>query len=384
MANSLAWFLYNKGKTSLRSKIKPKVTFITSSMNLGGAERQLLLLCNELMHEVEIEIISLDASGPLLPKYKTAWPDLKVVDSRKLNPFFVLLGLRKLIKISRPDVVVTWLYRADLLGGLASRLAANTPVIWSARNSSIPNLGPIKKTILRSFSHVIPKIVVANGFPALNFHVSIGYQDKKLRRIPNLVSPWTQNVKSQSKLLGDVVGEDELRIGLAARQVPGKGILETIHSVLERRNQMPRIELSLIGQETEIAKEWRDSNLYCGYSVEQISSDIDLSSWFSSLDLYLMPSTMWESQPNALIEAISIGCPVLVSNTISLEIDIPEVSKFSILETEWLDKAIHQMTKLSSEERQKNAEDLREQVYNLYAPSSIRTLWLQAICEVKI
>lgn len=383
MASSLTWFFDNKGKTSLRSETKPKVTFVTSSMNLGGAERQLLLLCDELKDEVEIEIISLDAIGPLLPRYKAAWPNLQLVDSRKLNPFFVLLKLRKLIKISRPDVVITWLYKADVLGGLASKLTASTPVIWSARNSSIPNFGRIKKFILILFSRLIPKIVVANGLPALNFHISIGYEEIKLRRIPNLISPWTQNVTSQSRLFGDLSGMKTLRVGIAARQVPGKGILETIHSIVERENEMLEIELSIIGQETEISQKWRKSNLYCGYSAEQMSSDHDLSRWFSGLDLYLMPSTMWESQPNSLIEAILIGCPVLVSSTIDLEIEIPQISRFSILESGWLDSALDRMLALSSEDRHKTAEELRDQVFNLYATSNVRSLWLQAICEAK-
>ena len=154
-----------------------KVLFVTSSLNLGGAERQLLLLCENLRSQVEIQIISLDPDGPLKEKYLQAFPEIFFLDKSSL--FNCFYRLRKIIKTSNPDVVITWLYRADLLGGLATKLAGNIPIIWSARNSSIPNFTFLKRRLLTVLSKIIPRMVVANGSPAHDFHTSIGYPSKK-------------------------------------------------------------------------------------------------------------------------------------------------------------------------------------------------------------
>jgi glycosyltransferase involved in cell wall biosynthesis len=381
MANSLAWYLYNKGKTSLRSKIKPKVTFITSSMNLGGAERQLLLLCNELMHEVEIEIISLDASGPLLPKYKTAWPDLKVVDSRKLNPFFVLLGLRNLIKISRPDIVITWLYKADILGGIATKLIyTKTPVLWSARNSEIPNLSFVKKWMLTFLSKKIPTIIVANGSPAIEFHKSLGYPQRKVRKIGNLLAPWTAIARSDSRLLSGFVGMADIRLGLAARQVSGKGILETISAV---ENCSFAIDLQIIGQNTPESLGWRSSGKYRGYDVREITDDRKLEEWFTSLDLYLMSSNQWESQPNALLEAIAIGCPVLISDKIKLDFALPPELTYNSSEVGSLEDAISTLASLEADHLRRLVTSLQQLVLMRFSKERVVGEWLDLIRGAK-
>ncbi len=381
MANSVAWFLFNKGKTSLRSEIKPKVTFITSSMNLGGAERQLLLLCNELMHEVEIEIISLDASGPLLPKYKTAWPNLKFVDSRKLNPFFVLLRLRKLIKINRPDVVITWLYRADILGGIATKLTCtNTPVLWSARNSEIPNLSFVKKWMLMFLSKKIPASIVANGNPAIEFHKSLGYPQRKVRKIENLLAPWTAIARSDSRLLSGFVGMADIRLGLASRQVSGKGILETISAV---ENCSFTIDLQIIGQNTPESSGWRTSEKYRGYDVREITDDRELAEWFTSLDLYLMSSSQWESQPNSLLEAIAIGCPVLVSDRIMLDVALPSELTYNSSDVGSLEKAISTLASLETGHLLRLVGSLQELVLLRFSRERVIGEWLDLIRGAK-
>lgn len=382
MANSVIGLIDCKDKKSLSAISRPRVTFVTASMNLGGAERQLLLLCNELKYEVEIEIVSLDASGPLLPRYKAAWPDLKIVDSKKLNPFFVLFELRKLIKISRPDVVITWLYRADILGGIATKLIGKkTPVLWSARNSEIPNLNFVKKWMLLMLSRKIPASIVANGNPAIEFHKSLGYPQEKIRRIENLPAPWTTIARSDSRLLSGFVGMENIRIGIAARQVSGKGILETI-SAVEKCNFS--IDLQIIGQNTTESFGWRSSGKYRGHNVREITDDQELAAWFASLDLYLMSSSQWESQPNSLLEAIAIGCPVLVSDRIKLDIEIPSELTYNSLDVRSLGDTLGNLATLETNHLLGLVSSLQELVLMRFSRERIIGEWLVLIRGAKL
>jgi glycosyltransferase involved in cell wall biosynthesis len=356
-----------------------KILFITSSLNLGGAERQLFLLCNELRDYFEINILSLDGQGPLFSKYQNELDGFETIQSTQLGVLGVLLKLKKVIALHNPDVVVTWLYKADILGGIVTKLTSKTPVIWSARNSELPGFSKLKKLLLSSLSKTIPDYVVANGSPALSFHKTMGYPSRKLITIPNLVSPWTANVKSNSQLLQHVRPLTCVRIGIASRQVSGKGILETIASLSNLPKNFPQIELQIIGQTTSESIEWRRQGLYGKMKVREISSDEDLAQWFSNLDLYLMPSTSWESQPNSLIEAIVIGCPVLCSNKFTLDLDLPSNNLFDPLDAGSLISALSKIFDQSGSALNESASQLRLYLQKSNNSISTKKAWISLI-----
>jgi glycosyltransferase involved in cell wall biosynthesis len=351
-------------------------------MNLGGAERQLLLLCNELKSEYEVEIISLDAVGVLMRKYKEEWPDLKIIDSAKNSNLLVLSKLRKQIKKNHPDIVITWLYKADILGGIATKSIGKIPIIWSARNSSIPNFGFFEKLLLKTLSHFLPDWVVANGLPATEFHKTMGYPNKKISIIPNLVSPWTSKVKSNSKLLTDKRPINSLKVGIAARQVSGKGILETISAISNLPTSFPEIALMISGQSSHESEGWRSDGLYAGHEVRLIKSDNELAEWFASLDIYLLASTSWEGQPNSLIEAISIGCPVLYSSRFDFDFGLSPLHAYDPLTQDGLQRALGTILDQSTTELLEATLKPKMYIQDMSEPHRIRSYWSELITRL--
>jgi glycosyltransferase involved in cell wall biosynthesis len=366
---------------SLASAQKMRVLFVTSSLNLGGAERQLLMLCANLETKVDVQIVSLESEGPLKEKYLNSFPGILFLNEE--NPLRQINKLRKIIRISKPDVVVTWLYRADLLGGIAAKLAGDKPVIWSARNSAIPNFSNSKKILLSICSRIIPRVIVANGTPAYNFHTFIGYPSKKLVIIPNLLAPWTSGTRSKSKLLHENVVIDKLRIGIAARQVSGKGIIETIDIVARLSQECPAIELLLIGQDSEESQEWKAKNLYRGHLVESLDNDRDVMEWFSNLDVYLMASTSWESQPNSLIEAVAIGCPALVSDRIQLDPRMPPLMRFDPTSKLSFEESLRGLLLKSPEEIRVLTASARKSLLSSFSGHSVCASWIKLISQTQ-
>ena len=158
---------------------KRKILFVTTSLNLGGAERQLLLLIERLGVIFDVELISLSSSGPLKQEYLKIIPNMQICDFRQMAMIKTFFQLFLSIRKTKPDLVITWLYKADILGGIASKFVGSTPVIWSARNSKVPDITKTKIFILKFFSKFIPDKIVANGLPAVQYHQSIGYPIKK-------------------------------------------------------------------------------------------------------------------------------------------------------------------------------------------------------------
>ena len=98
--------------------------------------------------------------------------------------------LIKLILNLKPDIVQTLLVHADLIGGLASKLAGVKKIIWNVRYSNF-EIGKAKlKTIfiikiLAKFSYFLPSRIIINSKRAKKLYVKIGYDKKKLNFIPN-------------------------------------------------------------------------------------------------------------------------------------------------------------------------------------------------------
>jgi glycosyltransferase involved in cell wall biosynthesis len=360
-------------------KDKKRILFITSSLNLGGAERQLLLLCDELRSEFNVEIVSLDKDGPLLSRYQDSSHELKMIEPSYLGVLGDLFRLIKVLRQTKPDAVVTWLYEADILGGVATKLTSKSPIIWTARNSALPRFGYLKKLALLLLSKTIPDYVIANGRPAFKFHKSIGYPARKLMVIPNLIAPWTGHMKSSSKLLGQIRPIDQLRIGIASRQISGKGIIETIEALKSFPAHFPRIDLDIIGQTTSESMEWRRQGYYGNLEVKAVSSDADLSQWFGNLDLYLMPSTSWESQPNSLLEAIAVGCPILCSDRFQLDIELPLTSLFNPLDPNSLEQALTRIFEQSGNQVTELTSQMKSHILQLNNGTSIKKSWISLI-----
>jgi glycosyltransferase involved in cell wall biosynthesis len=330
-----------------------------------------------LKSEFDIQLVSLSTDGPLKEKYLQSFPNTLFLG--KKNILYQILQLARAIKSHRPDIVITWLYRADLLGGIAAKLAGNYPVLWSARNSAIPNFVITKKIALTFFSKFIPKKIVANGLPAYNYHKLIGYPEKKLLVIPNFLSPWTTDLRSNSHLIQEVVSMHKLRVGIAARQVSGKGILETIKALSDNTSQLPLIDLTIIGQRTFESSRWEAKGAYLGHNVSEIISDGELADWFQSLDLYLMASTAWESQPNSLLEAVAIGCPILVSKSIALDIQIPPNLLFNPNDPSSLVKGIQLLLSQNVSKRRIDVESLSSQVNDKFGDEENLKKWSEII-----
>src|SRR5262245_4738270 len=67
------------------------------------------------------------------------------VDSLRMRPGIPNpVGMLRLIRRLRqdpPNVMQTWMYHADLLGGLAAKLVGGIPVAWGLRQSNLSSNG---------------------------------------------------------------------------------------------------------------------------------------------------------------------------------------------------------------------------------------------------
>lgn len=98
--------------------------------------------------------------------------------------------LSEWMKSFRPDVVQTWLYHADLLGGIAAQMAGIRRVISSVSQSNLSWKGNKWSTLLAAafcavLSWRLPNRIVCCLETARQAHVKCGYCAPRMLVIPN-------------------------------------------------------------------------------------------------------------------------------------------------------------------------------------------------------
>lgn len=101
----------------------------------------------------------------------------------------IFLRLLQMLRLSRPDVVQTWMYHADLLGGLAARMAGIKNVIWGIRTTDVSAGGGRATAGVRwlcaRLSHWVPHTIVCAAEASRRVHVALGYRADCMVVVPN-------------------------------------------------------------------------------------------------------------------------------------------------------------------------------------------------------
>ena len=100
-----------------------KILHIITGLNDGGAEAVLYRLCKfDSAHKhIVVSLMVEGKYGPLLKELGVKLYCLNMPAGR--IRFSGMIKLFKLLRQHKPDVIQTWMYHADLIGGVVGRLA---------------------------------------------------------------------------------------------------------------------------------------------------------------------------------------------------------------------------------------------------------------------
>ncbi len=167
-----------------------KVLHIITGLQNGGAEGALFRLVTAPSHHTHHVVSMMDSGvhGESLVRAGIAVHLLKMPRGR-----VTFSGMRSLVRILRrvrPDVVQTWMYHADLLGGMVARLAGYRTVVWGVRASDAHHHGGavLPALLVRAgawVSRIIPTRIVFASYSGARIHQAAGYADDRSIVIPN-------------------------------------------------------------------------------------------------------------------------------------------------------------------------------------------------------
>lgn len=304
-----------------------KIAFIITGLSTGGAETMLLKLLQNIDRERFIPIVvSLIDKGTIGPRIEALGIPVHTLGMRRSapNPFLVF-KLTRLLKNYSPDVVHTWMYHADLLGGVAARFAGCRNVIWCIRHSNLSKKENKATTLVVAkicalVSGRIPVKILSCSHKALEVHSALGYQPNKMAVIPNgfELDEFGPNPETRQRIRQQLdIPIDCLVVGLVARFDPQKnhlGFVECASIVSER---LPHVRFVLAGLGVD------DQNQTLVARIEEhglrekfrlLGRREDIPSLMTAFDVLVSSSSHGEAFPNVLGEAMACHVPCVVTD----------------------------------------------------------------------
>ncbi len=366
--------------------MKPlRVLHIITGLGVGGAERMLVNLLERAERDPRglftSEVISLRAAGPMAEPIQALGVPVRGLNMRPNLPNPLLVArLAGWIRQSRPDVVQTWMYHANLIGGAAVKLAGHTPLAWAIHQTAIDfeTFKPATLKIVRASawaSRWMPDAVVCVAEASRETHAGLGYDRSRMRVIPNGFD--TQRFKpdpaarqAARRSLG--IPMDAPALGMFARFHPMKNHANFLRAAGLVQAQLPEARFILCGQGVDQANpqlaEWAAEAGLGGERLHLLGPRDDIPALLAALDLYVSPSRR-EAFPMSIGEAMACGVPCVVTDVGDSALMIADTGRVvPQADPAALAEACLELLRLPEEERKALGEAARsrvEQEYNL-------------------
>lgn len=305
-----------------------RVLHIIVGLEVGGAELMLARLVTESSRHSRgycHAIVSLTQAGPLGEGLRAAGIEVHALGMHSYASLpLALWRLQALIRRQRPDIVQTWMYHADLLGGLAARLAGVRTVIWGIRTTEFSAGGVARVTqwvrwLCARLSRWLPQRIVCAAEASRRLHVALGYDAARMVVVSNgfdplVLSTTPEQVQAVRSSCG--WGADTLVLGAVGRFNPDKDFRNFVRAAGLLAPRFPALRFLLVGRGCDAANEdLRDwiAQAGCPDRFALLGRRADMPACLAAMDVFCL-SSRTEGFPNVLGEAMAMGRPCVATD----------------------------------------------------------------------
>jgi glycosyltransferase involved in cell wall biosynthesis len=373
-----------------------RILHIISGLGVGGAETLLYRLIRESQGDgTEHMVISLSSFDLMADRIRTAGAEVRILGMLRGAPQPLLIGrMINWIVAFKPDVVQTWMYHADLFGGIAAH-AARRILAWREKGSSRfgllwaihqtefptfsggPKLGLVAK-FCAMVSSRIPDLIVCCAHSAKASHVRGGYCAERMLVIRNgfdthLFRPLESARISLRQSLG--VDEEVPIVGIVGRYHAAKDYGNFVAAIGRVHQQLPKCQYVMIGQDLD-----RDNRALCDLLDEAGVSGAchlmgprnDLQLLIPGFDVFCLSSRS-EGFPTVVGEAMACGVPCVATDVGDTALLVGNQGRIVPPENpEALASGLLSLLTLSTDEQRSLGALARERIHSLF---SIESTW---------
>lgn len=304
---------------------RPKILHVITGLATGGAEMMLARLAGGLAADFDQRVISLTQRGSVADLLTAAGIPVDVlgISIERPNPLLVV-RLARQIRAFRPNIVQTWLYHSDLVGGLAARLVKVRAVVWNIRSNELPTDATKARTrwvmfACAALSRVVPDRVVCCSEAAVRTHIKSGYVAQRMILIPNGfdVARLRPDPTARERLIGMLgLPAGSRVVGNVARFDPFKDHETILRAAAIVRKELRNAYFVMIGRgmdsENAALGTWLDQyGLRC--AVRLLGERTDIPEITAGFDI-ACSSSVSEAFPNTLAEAMACGVPCVATD----------------------------------------------------------------------
>jgi glycosyltransferase involved in cell wall biosynthesis len=304
-----------------------RVAHVITGLQTGGAEVMLArLLAATDRDRFDSTVLALRGWGPIGDQIAALGVPVEALGlAPGLGAPAALAGLGQRLRRFRPDVVQTWLYHADLVGGLAGRLVAGAPVVWGLHSSNLEP-GIVKPGTIRiahacaRLSGWLPAAIVCCSEATREAHARFGYRPDKLVVIPNGIDPaaFRPDPAARAAVRAELgLPADALVVGMIARFDPQKDHRTFVRAAAIAAAADPRLRFLLCGDRVspDNAELWGWIEAAgIGDRVHLLGPRRDVARLAAALDLGTLSSAAVEALPLVIAETMACGVPCVVTD----------------------------------------------------------------------
>lgn len=307
----------SKGCMQFQSKPRKKrVAFVINSLCGGGAERAMTTLLRASIDEAaefELELFLLDDVAIEYPL--PSWLRVRQFDCR-LSMVRSLFALRRGISEFSPDLILSFLTRANIAAVILGRLFG-VPVIVSERVNTTSHLGGgfaatlVKKLVRWTYPRATKVIAVSSGV-ADDLVTAFGVPEEKIIVIANPID--ADFIAEAADAKTNEVSSGEPYIVSMGRLVPNKNFALLIEAFARSKIGGKLTIFGEGGERESLTRLIKERGLEG--SVELLGFSSNPFPILRQARFFVLPSNA-EGFPNALLEAMSVGLPVISTNCLS-------------------------------------------------------------------
>ncbi len=306
---------------------RPKrLLHLVSGLLTGGAEWMLYRLLRVLPeHGFQSEVLSLSDSEPMGTIIRELGVPVRELGLPRSKPNLSgIAPLLREVRRSNPDVIQTWMYHADLAGGIAAKMAGRIPVVWGLHHTALGDTTkPTTRRVVRlcaRLSGVLPQRIVCCSEATRAAHAGMGYDETRLVVIRNGFD--VTAFKPDPSARGSVRAELGLAsttplVGMVARYDPLKDHANMLRAAAIVGSTDPDVHFVLCGRgvtwdSAPLAEQVRAAGLES--RIHLLGTRSDVARLLASLDV-AASSSQSEAMPLAIGEAMASGVPCVATDT---------------------------------------------------------------------
>lgn len=325
---------------------KKKIVLFTATLGFGGTERVVSLFCNELTRKYDVTLILLydyidfylNDDVKLIVLTKTDFfKDRSNAFKRSYNFFKFTFLYMKAIKNENIDIAISFLPRQNLINSIIKILRPKLKTILSERSfpSKAYNNNKTKFILVKNLLSVFYNRNNALFSNSLHINEDLKNNFKVKINFSVIYNPIKEDF-FQKSFFQKSTDRSEFNVVSVGRLLPVKNHKSLIHAI----NMLPKTyQLDIYGN-GNLSQELDSliSGLNLNRRVRLKGTDPDIKNRLIEYHCFVL-SSLHEGFPNALLEAMAVGLPVISTNCMSGPLELLNDNEPALIEPESYFKA---------------------------------------------